>query len=113
MSITFLIAKLILGGYWLMLAPVLFLPLGTVFLSSHALRGTLGHLLLLLSILFAAAGVILLFTLSFPDAVTILIGILAIWCLAVAITRLARRTKKAASTSQTGPRSVPSSVLNP
>ena len=35
MIITFLIAKIILGGYWLMLAPVLFLPLGIVFLSSQ------------------------------------------------------------------------------
>ena len=35
MIITFLIAKFILGGYWLMLAPVLFLPLGIVLLSSQ------------------------------------------------------------------------------
>jgi hypothetical protein len=35
MIITFLIAKIILGGYWLMLAPVLFLPFGIVLLSSQ------------------------------------------------------------------------------
>src|ERR1700719_4814682 len=41
MIITFLIAKIILGGYWLMLAPVLFLPLGIVFLSDAGAARTL------------------------------------------------------------------------
>jgi hypothetical protein len=42
MIITFLITKIILGGYWLMLAPALFLPLGTVLLSPQGLRGIFG-----------------------------------------------------------------------
>jgi hypothetical protein len=91
MIITFLIAKIILGGYWLIFAPALFLPLGTVLLSQQVLRGIFGYVLLLLSIAFAALGMIFLLTLALPDAVTILSGLLAIWCLAAAITRLARR----------------------
>jgi hypothetical protein len=90
MIITFLIAKIILGGYWLIFAPALFLPLGTLLLSSQVLRGALGHTVLLMSVLFAAAGVILLFTLPFADAVTASAGVLAVWCLAAAITHLAR-----------------------
>ena len=31
MAMTFLITKIILGGYWLMFAPALFLPLGQFF----------------------------------------------------------------------------------
>ena len=54
MIITFLIAKIILGGYWLMLAPVLFLPLGTVLLSPQVLRGIFGYVVLPLAVVFAA-----------------------------------------------------------
>ena len=93
MIITFLIAKIILGGYWLMLAPVLFLPMATVFLGSQKLRGVLGHVVLLISTLFAAAGVNLLFTLTLPDAVIALAGVLAIYGLAHAITHLAPKTE--------------------
>ncbi|MGA7634766.1 MAG: hypothetical protein WCB11_28710 [Terriglobales bacterium] len=46
MIITFLIAKIILGGYWLMLAPGLFLPLGIVFFSSQVRRGLFGYVVL-------------------------------------------------------------------
>jgi hypothetical protein len=53
MAITFLISKIIVGGYWLMFAPVLFLPLGTVLLSSQARRGIVGYLALLLAVAFA------------------------------------------------------------
>jgi hypothetical protein len=93
MIITFLIAKIILGGYWLMLAPVLFLPLGTVLLSPQVRRGIFGHVVLLLSIVFAGVGVILLFTLPLRDAVTVLAGLQAFWCLVAAITHLARSTE--------------------
>ena len=100
MIITFLIAKIILGGYWLMLAPVLFLPLGIVSLSSQARRGILGYVVLPLTVIFAALGTIFLFTLILPDAVTVLAGVQAIWLLAAATTLLARNGKPRGSQSQ-------------
>jgi len=54
MIITFLIAKIILGGYWLMLAPVPFLPLGIVFLSSQVRHGLFGYGVLPLAAVIAA-----------------------------------------------------------
>jgi hypothetical protein len=90
MDITFLITKIILGGYWLMLAPVLFLPLGIVLLSPHVRRGSFGHVMLVFSTIFAGIGMILLFTLPLRDAVTVLAGLQAFWCLVAAITHLAR-----------------------
>jgi hypothetical protein len=94
MIIIFLVGKIILGGYWLIFAPVLFLPLGTVLLSLRILRGTFGYAVLLFGVAFAALGVIFLLTLTWPDAVTALAGVLAIWCLAAAITVIARMEKK-------------------
>jgi hypothetical protein len=93
MIITFLIAKVILGGYWLMLTPVLFLPLVIVLLSSQVRRGVFGHVVLLLSIAFAALGVILLLALTLRAAVTAVAGLQAIWWLAAAITVIARKRK--------------------
>ena len=100
MIITFLIAKIILGGYWLMLAPALFLPLGIVFLSPQVLRGIFGYVVLPLAVVFAGLGAIFLFTLTLPDAVTVLAGVQAIWLLAAAITILARNGKQRGSQSQ-------------
>jgi Ca2+/Na+ antiporter len=100
MIITFLIAKIILGGYWLMLAPALFLPLGTVVLSPQVRRGIFGYVVLLLSITFAALGVILLLTLTLRGAVTVLAGVQAIWLLAAAITLVARNGKQSCSQSK-------------
>jgi cytochrome c biogenesis factor len=100
MAITFLISKIIIGGYWLIFAPALFLPLGTVLLSSQARRGIVGYLVLLLAVAFAALGVIVLLALPLLDAVTALAGVLAIWCLAAAITLVARKAKKRRSQSQ-------------
>ncbi|MFZ3377445.1 MAG: hypothetical protein WA183_18000 [Chthoniobacterales bacterium] len=100
MIITFLIAKIILGGYWLMLAPVLFLPLGIVLLSSQVRRGLLGYVVLSLAVVFAALGAIFLFTLTLHDAVTVLAGVQAIWLLAAAITLVARNGKQRGSQSQ-------------
>jgi hypothetical protein len=90
MIITSLLAKIILGGYWLIFAPVLFLPLGTVLLSPQVRRGIFGHEVLLISTVFAEVGVILLFTLPLRDAVTVLAGLQAFWCLLAAIKHLAR-----------------------
>jgi len=97
MIITFLIAKIILGGYWLMLAPVLFLPLGIVFLSSQVRRGLFGHVVLPLAVVFAALGA---FTLTLSDAVTVVAGVQAIWLLAAAITLLSRNRKQRGSQFQ-------------
>ena len=94
MDITFLIGKIILGGYWLMLAPVLFMPLGIVFLSSQVRRGLFGYVVLPLAVVFAALGAMFLFTLTLPDAVTALAGVQAIWLLAAAITLVARNGKQ-------------------
>ena len=95
MIITFLIAKIILDGYWLMLAPALLLPLGIVLLSSQVRRGIFGYVVLSLAVVFASLGAIFLFTLIFPDTVTVLAGVLAIWCLAAAITVVARSGNQA------------------
>jgi hypothetical protein len=100
MIITFLIAKIILGGYWLMLAPVLFLPLGTVLVSPEVLRGIFGYVVLPLAVVFAGLGAIFLFTLTLRDAVTVLAGVQAIWLLVAAITLLARHGKQRGSQSQ-------------
>ena len=100
MIITFLIAKIFLGGYCLMLAPVLFLPLGTVLLSPQVMRGIFGYVVLPLAVVFAGLGAIFLFTLTLPDAVTVLAGVQAIWLLAAAITLLARNGKQRGSQSQ-------------
>jgi hypothetical protein len=99
MIITFLIAKIILGGYWLMLAPVLFLPLGAVLLSPRVLRGIFGYVVLPLAGVFAALGTIFLFALTLPDAVTVLAGAQAI-CLLAAITLVARNEKQRGRQSQ-------------
>jgi hypothetical protein len=42
MIIIFLIGKIILGGYWLIFAPALFLPLGTIVLSPPCRAWNLG-----------------------------------------------------------------------
>jgi quinol-cytochrome oxidoreductase complex cytochrome b subunit len=83
-----------------MFAPALFLPLGTILLSSRARRGIVGYLLLLLAVAFAALGVILLLTLPLRDAVTVLVGVLSIWCLAAAITLVARNRKQRRAQTQ-------------
>ena len=100
MIITFLIAKILLGGYWLLLAPVLFLPLGIVLLSSQVRRGIFGYVVLLLAVVFGGLGVILLLTLTVRDAVAALAGVQAIWLLAAAITLLARNAKQPGSQFQ-------------
>jgi hypothetical protein len=93
MIITFLFGKIILGGYWLIFAPALFLPLGTVLLSPQVLRGIFGYVVLLLAVAFAALGVIFLLTLTLRDAVTVLAGVQA-------ITLVARKGKQRGSQSQ-------------
>ena len=100
MIISFLIAKIFLGGYWLTLAPVLFLPLGVILLSPQVLRGTFGYVVLPLAVVFTGLGAIFLSALTSPDAVTVLAGIQAIWLLAAAITFLSRNGKQRSSQFQ-------------
>jgi hypothetical protein len=100
MIITFLFGKIIFGGYWLIFAPALFLPLGTVLLSPQVLRGIFGYVVLPLAIIFAALGVIFLLPLTLRDAVTVLAGVLAIWWMAAAITLVARNRKQRGSQFQ-------------
>ena len=100
MNVAYLIGRIILGGYWLMLAPVLFLPFGIVLLSPQLLRGNFRYVVLPLTIVFAALGAIFLFTLTLPDAVTVLAGVLAIWLLAAAIKLLARNGKQRGGQTQ-------------
>ena len=109
MIITFLIAKIIFGGYWLMLAPVLFLPLGIFSLGSQVRRGLFGYLVLPLAVVFAALGAIFLFTLTLLDAVTVVAGVQAIWLLAAGITLLSRKRKQRGSQFQ-GLRTAKSSI---
>ena len=100
MIITFLIAKLILGGYWLTVAPVLFLPLGAALLSPAALRGVFGKLVLPLALSFAALGAALLTTLPLRDMLTVLAFMQAIWFIAAAIVFTVRNEKQIGSSSQ-------------
>ena len=93
MVVTWLIAKLILGGYWLTVAPVLFLPLGTVLLSPSLLRGVFGKVVLPFALSFAAVGAALLRTLPFRDALTVL-ACQTLWFVTAAITLAVRDRNK-------------------
>ncbi len=100
MIITFLFAKIILGGYWLIFAPVLFLPSGTILLTPQVLRGIFGYVVLLLAVVFAALGVIFLLPLTLRDAITVPAGVLAIWLMAATVRRIARKGRRRVRQSQ-------------
>jgi cytochrome c biogenesis factor len=100
MNIPFLIAKIILGGYWLVLAPALLLPLGIVLLNLKVLRGIIGYVELLLAVVFAALGLTFLTALNLRDAVTILACVQAI---AAAITLVAQNGKSLAGRLKNAP----------
>jgi hypothetical protein len=70
------------------------------FSARKVLRGVFGYVVLPLTVLFAALGALFLFTLTLPDAVTVLAGVQAIWLLAAAITLVARNGKQHGSQSQ-------------
>lgn len=72
--------------YFMIAAPALFFPLGIVLLSSPVLPRLFGYLALLLAVVFESLGVIFLFILTLPAAVTAVAGIQALWWLAAAIT---------------------------
>jgi hypothetical protein len=87
--------------YFIVAAPALFLPLGTVLLNSQVMPRILGYLALLLGILFAVLGAIFLLTLTLPDGVTAFAGIQAIWWLAAAVTLIVQNGKLGGSGSTT------------
>jgi hypothetical protein len=97
MTITFLIARIIFGGYWLLLAPVFFLPLGIVLISSQVRRGTFGYVVALFAVIFAGLGVALLLTVTLCDALTLLAVVQAVWWLPAAISFLARNKNEPAA----------------
>ena len=76
--------------YFIVAAPALFLPLGVVILGSRVLPRVLGYLALVQGAAFAIAGVVSLFSLTLPVAVTAFAGIQVFWWLAAAITLIVR-----------------------
>lgn len=79
--------------YFMIAAPALFFPLGIVLLSSPVLPRLFGYLALLLAVVFESLGVIFLFILTLPAAVTAVAGIQALWWLAAAITLVVQSKK--------------------
>lgn len=76
--------------YFIVAAPVLFLPLGIVLVGSRILPRFFGYLALLLATAFAALGVVFLLRLTLPAGVTEFAGVQAFWWLAAAITLMIR-----------------------
>jgi hypothetical protein len=76
--------------YFIVAAPVLFLPLGIVLVGSRVLPRVFGYLALLLATAFAALGVLFLLRLTLPAGVTAFAGVQAFWWLAAAITLMIR-----------------------
>lgn len=79
--------------YFIVAAPTLFLPLGVVLVGSRILPRLFGYLALLLAVVFESLGVIFLFILTLPAAVTAVAGIQALWWLAAAITLVVQSKK--------------------
>lgn len=76
--------------YFIVAAPALFLPLGTVLVGSRIIPRALGYLALALGVTFALVGIVSLLTLALPAPVTSLGGIQALWWLAAAFFLLFR-----------------------
>lgn len=76
--------------YFIIAAPALFLPLGTVLITSRIVPPALGYLALTLGATFAVVGVASLLTLALPASVTSLGSIQALWWLAAAFSLLFR-----------------------
>lgn len=74
--------------YFIIAAPALFLPLGTVLVSSRIVPRALGYLALAVGGTFALVGVASLLTLALPASVTSLGSIQALWWLATAFSLL-------------------------
>lgn len=76
--------------YFIIAAPTLFLPLGTVLVNSRIIPRALGYLALALGGAFALIGMVSLLTLVLPASVTSLGSIQALWWLAAALSLLFR-----------------------
>lgn len=76
--------------YFIIAAPALFLPLGTVVVSSRIIPRAFGYLALVLGGAFALIGMASLLTLALPASVTSLGSIQALWWLAAAFSLLFR-----------------------
>ena len=76
--------------YFIVSAPAVFLPLGTVLIRSRLIPRTLGYFALGLGGIFALVGMASLFTLALPASVTALGSIQALWWLAAAFSLLLR-----------------------
>ena len=92
--------------YFIVAAPSLFLPLGTVLLGSAVLPRVFGYLALALGAAFAILGVVFLSSLTLPAAVQDSGGIQAFWWLAAAITLIIRPAKTSDMASMKGQESV-------
>jgi hypothetical protein len=79
--------------YFIVAAPALFLPLGTVILSSKVLPHVFGYLALVLGAIFAILGVVFLYSLTLPALVLAFAGVQAFWWLAAAITLIVHRER--------------------
>jgi len=79
--------------YFIVSAPALFLPLGTVLIQSRLLPRAIGYLALALGVLFALVGMASLLILALPASVTSLGSIQALWWLAAAFCLLFRSRK--------------------
>lgn len=74
--------------YFIIAAPALFLPLGTILVRSRIIPRVLGYLALALGGAFALIGMVSLRTLALPASVTSLGSIQALWWLAAAFSLL-------------------------
>jgi hypothetical protein len=83
--------------YFIVAAPVFFLPLGMVILSSAVLPRLLGYLALVLGAVFAIAGVVTLLSLSVPVVVQAAASIQVVWWVAAAIILIMRMGKASAT----------------
>lgn len=76
--------------YFIVGAPVLFLPLGIVLVRSQVLPRVYGYLALLLAVGFSALGLMYLMALTLPGWVTATGGVQALWWLAASIALILR-----------------------
>ncbi len=76
--------------YFVVAAPAVFLPLGTVLVKSRIIPRILGYLALSVGAGFALVGMASLLTLALPGSVTSLGSIQALWWLAAALSLLFR-----------------------
>lgn len=76
--------------YFIVAAPVLFLPLGIVLVTSRVLPRIIGYLALALAAAFAALGIVYLQSLALPGPVQAFAAVQGLWWLAAAITLIVR-----------------------